>query len=149
MLVSNFLQAQDTTLLIAGPMLGYVEHREALIWLEVSSAVSKIQLNYYKKENSSVVKTFNYKGELGAIYNPVKLVIDNLEMNTQYLYEILLNGKKQSFPYQLSLKQKTFGNTGDQLLISVSSSVPVITSMIPLLIGPGKCMAAVRESSTP
>lgn len=98
--------SQDTSLLVAGPMLGYVEHREALIWLEVTPAVTSIQLKYFKKDNPSKVKTFNFTGKLGQDYNPEKIVLEDLDMNSQYSYEIYLNGKKQTFKYPLSFTTK-------------------------------------------
>jgi alkaline phosphatase D len=96
------LHAQDTSLLVAGPMLGYVEHREALIWIEVAPAVTSIQLKYFKKDNPATVNTITYKGQLGEDYNPEKIVLQNLDMNSNYVYEIYLNNKKQSFTHPLT-----------------------------------------------
>ncbi|MBX7107045.1 MAG: alkaline phosphatase family protein [Chitinophagales bacterium] len=97
---------QDTTLLVAGPMLGYVEHREALVWIEVSQAVRSIDLKYYPADNASIAKTIHYTGALGEAYNPEKVVLENLDMNTEYVYEIYLNNKKQAFSYPLHFKTK-------------------------------------------
>ena len=93
-LTLQFGNAQDTTLLVAGPMLGYLEHREALIWLQVTPAVSSIEVKYYPKNHPSNNQTIKYAGTLGEAYNPEKIVLADLAMNTQYAYEIYLNHKK-------------------------------------------------------
>ena len=41
---SFFLNAYSSSL-ISGPMLGYVEHREVLIWMEVATDVKKVQFS--------------------------------------------------------------------------------------------------------
>ncbi|MBA2423607.1 MAG: hypothetical protein H0V61_10355, partial [Chitinophagales bacterium] len=51
--IIKFLPAQDTTLLIAGPMLGYIEHTEALIWLQVTPRVKEIEIRYWKNTDPS------------------------------------------------------------------------------------------------
>lgn len=97
---------QDTSLLVAGPMLGYLEHREALIWLQVTPEVSSIEVRYFSEEHPTGIRSVTYRGALGESYNPEKIVLDNLMMNTKYVYEIYLNHKKQDFPYPLTLTTK-------------------------------------------
>lgn len=99
-------KSQDTSLLIAGPMLGYIEHREALIWLQVTTEVSSIELKYFSEKDPNNIRTVTYRGVLGEPYNPEKIVLDNLMMNTKYVYEIYLNHKKQDFPYPLTFTTK-------------------------------------------
>lgn len=98
--------AQDTTLLVAGPMLGYVEHREALVWLQVTPAVNTIDLKYFPEDQPLLANTIHFKGILGEFFNPEKIVLENLAMNTSYTYEIFLNNKKQIFPYPLTFHTK-------------------------------------------
>ncbi len=104
--IIKFLPAQDTTLLIAGPMLGYIEHTEALIWLQVTPRVKEIEIRYWKNTDPSDKKSLKYNGKLGESFNPEKLVLRNLEMNTTYSYAIILNGKVQKFPYPVSFNTK-------------------------------------------
>jgi len=87
-------------------MLGYVEHREALIWLEVTPAVNSVQVKCWRKGEHASEKIFSYEGKTGQNYNPLKMVLTNLDMNSAYEYEILLNGKKQTFAFPLSFKTK-------------------------------------------
>ncbi|MGB3074710.1 MAG: hypothetical protein WBB36_05290, partial [Chitinophagales bacterium] len=98
--------AQETNMLVAGPMLGYVEHREALIWLQVTTAVNAVDVKYYPKNQPSNNITIHYRGTLEEAYNPEKIVLENLDMNTEYVYEIYLNNKKQLLPYPLTFTTK-------------------------------------------
>lgn len=96
--------AQKT--LISGPMLGYVEHRTALVWVEVDKSVKKAAIKYWKKGalNTALIKVFD--GKLGKEFNPIKFELNGLEMNTEYDYQILLNGKTINLPYATSFKTK-------------------------------------------
>lgn len=84
------LQSQPR--IIAGPMLGPVELRDALIWLEVSPEVKQAALQVNKKGDSKT-KQVAYKAALGNEFNPIKLTVGGLDLNTTYQYKILLNGK--------------------------------------------------------
>lgn len=78
---------------ISGPMLGPVELRDAKVWLEVSSGVKTISLQYNKKGDIKTVKTITYKGVLGNEFNPLCFTIGGLEPNTGYEYKVWINGK--------------------------------------------------------
>ncbi|MEN9548666.1 MAG: hypothetical protein RIR12_1257 [Bacteroidota bacterium] len=84
------LQSQPR--IIAGPMLGPVELRDALIWLEVSPEVKQAALQVNKKGDSKT-KQVAYKAALGNEFNPIKFTVGGLDLNTTYQYKILLNGK--------------------------------------------------------
>ena len=93
---------------LAGPMLGYMEHREALIWIQ-TICCKKITLQY------SALATPKLKTEI-SITNPddsickqafiAKFIPTNLTMGTTYEYKILLDGKEQKFSYPLKFKTK-------------------------------------------
>lgn len=99
------LQAQTSTLLKSGPMLGYVEHREVLIWLEVTPDVREIEIRY-QAENGDKCFSKKYEGVLQKTFNPVKMVLDGLDMNTVYTYEIWLNGTKIITPFKTTFKTR-------------------------------------------
>ncbi|HYH14756.1 MAG TPA: hypothetical protein VD794_06045, partial [Flavisolibacter sp.] len=92
--IGLFLQAQ----IVAGPMLGQVELRDAKVWLEVAPSVKSVQLIYNKKGEGAKTKTLVYKGELGNEFNPVQFILGGLDLNTTYQYRFLVDGKpaKQS-----------------------------------------------------
>jgi alkaline phosphatase D len=73
-------------------MLGPVELRDAKIWVEVSSDVRSVSLQY-QRQGDAVKKTIRYTGGLGQEFNPVQFTIGGLEINTTYEYSILVNNK--------------------------------------------------------
>ena len=90
--------------IISGPMLGPVELRDAKVWIEVSSEVKSVSLQYYKKNNPVNSKTISYKGELGNEFNPVQFIIGGMDFNTEYEYKILINGKATNYNGQFVTK---------------------------------------------
>ncbi|RYY99389.1 MAG: alkaline phosphatase family protein [Chitinophagaceae bacterium] len=85
--------------LIAGPMLGPVELREAKLWLEVGASARNVQVVYsqagsrsVKGENTST-RTLTYRGELGRDGNPVQFTLAGLEPGTRYNYGFVIDGK--------------------------------------------------------
>jgi alkaline phosphatase D len=99
---SVFSQNTATKKLISGPMLGYVEHREVQIWLEVAQNVKKVEIQYNEMGKSTILSAQVDKNKLGHTYNPVKLTLEGLTMNTAYDYQIWVDGEKQKFSFPLS-----------------------------------------------
>jgi alkaline phosphatase D len=92
--------------ILSGPMLGYVEHREATIWIEPSPEVASITIKYYQHGKPETSKTEIGYSPMGA-YNPMTFRLVNLEMNTQYDYEILIDEEIiPTFSYPLQFKTK-------------------------------------------
>ena len=85
--------------LISGPMLGYVEHREALVWIEVGKEVKTAEIIYWKSGKKEDFVSVDYEGKLGQAFNPIKFVLVALDINTTYEYDIILDGKKIELPY--------------------------------------------------
>ena len=85
--------AQNKNGLISGPWAGNVELRNATVWLEVSADVKNVSVKYHP-ENSSDEKTIEYNGELRKDFNPIKIELNGLEVNTVYLYDVIIDGKK-------------------------------------------------------
>ena len=108
LLILNSCQ-QDTSagngLLISGPMLGYSEHRSVLIWLEVSKEVHEVEIKY-SENKLPPYQTKKYNGQLGEEFNPLRIEIGGLKMNTIYKYEIYLNGEKSETKYPLMFRTK-------------------------------------------
>ena len=90
--------------IIAGPMLGPVELRDAKVWVEVSAEVKTVSLQYNKKGNGKSVKTVIYKGELGNDFNPLQFTVGGLDFNTTYEYKIWINGKATQKGGELNTK---------------------------------------------
>ncbi len=85
---------QNFPLLISGPMLGYVEHRSAYIWCEVSQEVKHASIRYWEYSNIDFFYEVDFTGPLGNPYNPIHFELPNLKMNMHYEYSIVLNYKE-------------------------------------------------------
>lgn len=115
---------KSTNKILSGPMLGHVTHREASIWLEVSPKTNIVELRYRKKGesedknegknrekvkddggNATTPTTIRYEGKLHQIYNPIELQVADLDMNTEYIGEIWLDGQKTGAPLSFRTKE--------------------------------------------
>lgn len=92
--VANICYAQNSTGIVSGPWAGNVELRNATIWIEVIPEVKRISVKFYAKGDAGKFKIINYKGELGKEFNPVKIELNGLEMNTTYNYNVLIDGRQ-------------------------------------------------------
>ncbi len=92
-LIISFLCLNESIAqVISGPMLGPVEYRDATIWLEVAPQVTSVELQYRKAGTTNFL-TKKFKGELGNEFNPLQMQIGGLDVNTDYEYRFILNGK--------------------------------------------------------
>jgi len=101
-----WITAQIKSKLVSGPWAGNVELRTAMIWLEVSSDVKKVAVEYFPTTSLSLKKLVAYKGELGKSFNPIKLELNDLEFGTTYEYAILIDGKKIDLPFETRFTTK-------------------------------------------
>jgi alkaline phosphatase D len=90
----------------SGPMLGYVEHREALVWIAVDSTVHTAQINFWKTSSPLVKRKLTKKITSDDAHIPVSFILNELDLNSEYNYEILLDGKKQKIDVPCTLKTK-------------------------------------------
>ncbi len=91
--------------LVSGPRADNIELRTAVIWLEVAPAVKNVAVLFREKTGGSS-KTIGYKGELGKDFNPIKIPLNGLKMNTEYVYTIILDGKITPAVYPLLFTTK-------------------------------------------
>lgn len=72
----------------SGPMLGYADLREVLIWIQTDEA-SRVRIDAHPSMNVHNLKTVSvYTGEA----NIAKLVFSDLEPGTEYHYVVYVNG---------------------------------------------------------
>lgn len=79
------------SLIVAGPMVGFVTDTSALIWIEVNSPVKDITINYWKKNDGtkqSVSKSRHEQRDSVA----EKIFLHGLLPNTVYQFNISVNG---------------------------------------------------------
>ncbi|MES2690548.1 MAG: alkaline phosphatase D family protein [Bacteroidota bacterium] len=89
--------------LLAGPMPGYTEHRETVIWLQTECA-KKVTIEYWE-ENRTDKKSVTQLATGCAVKNH-HFVLGNLKMGTTYAYRILVDEKPHAFNYPLTFKTK-------------------------------------------
>ncbi len=102
----TFFTSNAQNALVSGPMLGYSEHREVLIWLEVSPKVEEVSISYWKSGEKNNQRLVHFEGELGRTFNPIKIAIGGLDMNTTYDYAVFLDKRQQNFDYPLQFSTK-------------------------------------------
>lgn len=103
------VEAQPGREIIAGPMLGQVEYRDAVIWVHAVTGV-KAQLKYWKKadpqmvpkgagldvkrtaelnKNNTITAIAQYQPDAGAQgQNIIHFLLTDLEVNTTYEYQV-------------------------------------------------------------
>jgi alkaline phosphatase D len=91
LLFSKLSFAQN--LLVSGPFAGNVQMRTASIWAEVQPTVKQVAVKYWPMQNLAMAKTVVSKMPLGNEFNPVKFELNNLQINTTYQYQLVINGK--------------------------------------------------------
>ncbi len=90
----------------SGPMLGYSEMREVLIWFQTTSK-GKIQLNYWLLElPNQLMKSELVETDVSTAFT-AKVVLTLLEPGKKYGYQVLLNGKPLLFPYPLEFQTQS------------------------------------------
>ena len=97
---THLLFAQSNTSLVSGPWAGGVELKSAIIWLEVKPSVKSVDVVIKPGFDNAPSSTVHYAGLLGQDFNPIKIALNGLAINTAYEYTIKLDGKpvKVDFP---------------------------------------------------
>ncbi|MDI9859168.1 alkaline phosphatase D family protein [Flectobacillus roseus] len=89
----------------SGPMVGYSEMKEVMLWVQTQKP-SKVKFVYWDKENPAIkystaeITTNKHDG------NVAKLVCDQVTMGKKYDYEVWVNGKKVARDYPLSFQSQ-------------------------------------------
>ena len=90
--------------IINGPVLGYAEMREAIIWLQLSKAGSA----YAVYDDLSTEKKEEYRSETvstsPSVANTLKLRFTEVEPGRKYSYRIYVNEQKQDFDFPLEFE---------------------------------------------
>ncbi len=105
------LSAQPKNGLVSGPWAGNAELRNATVWVEVtpdvkSVAVKFTAVNADKKAGGLESGIVKFKGQLGNAFNPVKIELNGLKMNTVYNYSVLINDKPVLVPFTTKFTTK-------------------------------------------
>lgn len=102
--VINFCSAQKS-ILQSGPMVGYCEMKEAVIWLQTTKNAT-IKVDYSTTDNpSKVFHSENYTSskEIGYTYH---IILDQLQPGKKYNYTVFIDNKRIILPYETSFSSK-------------------------------------------
>ena len=90
-------------LLQSGPMLGYVDMKEALLWVQTTGP-STVKFVYWDQEQPQTkYSTDPVQTEKTTGYT-AKCIADRVEPGRQYQYDVHINGKKVNLPYPTQFK---------------------------------------------
>ncbi len=73
-------------------MLGQIELRTAVVWLQVSADIKSVSVIYWKEGHSENPHKIIFSGELGKEFNPIQIELNGLDINSMYEYRFELNG---------------------------------------------------------
>ncbi|MCX7735676.1 MAG: alkaline phosphatase family protein [Candidatus Kapabacteria bacterium] len=102
-IVFSFVQIKaQKELLMSGPMLGYSEMREVLIWVQTKQE-AEVKFEYWKQGDN--VKYFSETKRTSPIDGfTAKIKLSNLEPGTNYDYSLYINNKRINFNYPLKFQ---------------------------------------------
>ena len=89
----------------SGPMVGYCEMKEAVIWLQTTKNVP-VKVEYFTTDNPKEIFTSeNYSSskENGFTYH---IILDKLQPSKKYKYNVFVDNKKIILPYETSFSSK-------------------------------------------
>jgi alkaline phosphatase D len=95
----------QNSLLQSGPMVGYCEMKEAVIWLQAKENAS-VKIEYFAIDNPTKVftsETYNSSKEVAFTYH---VILDKLEPGKKYNYTVYINNKKVVLSYETFFSSK-------------------------------------------
>jgi len=90
-------------MLQSGPMVGYVDMKEALLWAQTTQAATVEFVYWDKADPSTRHATDQVKTEKNTAYT-AKCIADRVEPGRLYAYELHINGKPVALPYPTEFK---------------------------------------------
>lgn len=99
------LSFAQKSILQSGPMVGYCEMTEAVIWLQTNKNAT-IKVEYATTDNPSKVfhsENYNSSKEIGYTYH---IILDQLQPGKKYNYSVFIDNKKIILPYETSFSSK-------------------------------------------
>ena len=90
----------------SGPMVGYSEMREVLLWVQTKQA-AKVKFMYWEQGNTAQkMSTDEILTQKNTAF-VAKIVADQAQPSKKYEYEVWIDGKKTTLPYALSFQSQT------------------------------------------
>lgn len=93
----------QSDVLRSGPMVGYAEMREVMLWVQTTHA-AKVQARYWRLDDPS--RSFTTRAIVAAEDRAyaVHLLADSVEPGSRYAYEIAIGGNVVTRPYPLEFQ---------------------------------------------
>ena len=88
--------------LVAGPMVGYCEMREVMLWVQTNGSAI-VQIEYTAGEGQPSYKTPAYQTRQDQAFT-AHLIADQVRPGTTYSYKLFINGKEVIRPYDLGFQ---------------------------------------------
>jgi alkaline phosphatase D len=89
----------------SGPMVGYSEPKEVLLWVQ-TNAPARVKFTYWDETNPADRHQTAEKATLKQEAFIAKLVADEVEPGRRYAYELLINDERVERPYPLRFQAK-------------------------------------------
>ncbi len=90
----------------SGPMVGYADYREVMLWVQTVKA-AKVKINYWETGKSNSKKSTDEVLTAKENAYTAKLLADDTYPGKIYDYEVLVDGKIVKRPYPLTFKSQT------------------------------------------
>ncbi len=97
---------QGNANLQSGPMLGYSEMKESLIWVQTKSE-SKVVVAYWVEGQPAQRWTTDVQTTQKSSGFTAKCIADQVEPGMVYQYEVIINGTAAKLPYPTTFKTQT------------------------------------------
>ena len=95
----------QNNILQSGPMVGYCEMKEAMIWLQTTKE-AKVKIEYFAIDaQNDTFSSDTYLSEISTGFTN-HIVLNKLQPGKQYHYDVFLDGKKITLPYETTFSSK-------------------------------------------
>ena len=106
LLFSHIGLLAQNNLLQSGPMLGYVDMREVLLWAQTTEA-AEVSFEYWEVGNEDVKWKTDVTRTSKKHGYTAKCIADQVEPGRSYEYKLMINGKVVERPYPTKFKTQT------------------------------------------
>ena len=92
----------------SGPMVGYCEMTEAMIWLQTTN-LATVKIEYFAIDNPAVIFTsdnYSTTKDVGYTYH---IILDKLQQGKKYKYNVFIDNKKIVLPYETRSEERRVG----------------------------------------
>lgn len=109
---SPIVHAESASLLQSGPMVGYAEAREVMLWVQTRGP-ARVQFRYWETSAPAVSwLTLPVETRHEEAYT-AKCVADQVEPGRAYQYDLLFNGERVPLPYPTTFQSRPVWRSAD------------------------------------